>query len=250
MLYVAAGRYREALQAFEFADGHLRAGGAPMWIAVNENHRALALVQLGQEARALQLLARDDGLPRSTRARRLTIRARAEQALGRSGRAHLDAALELLGADGSAVLRMNAQLDLARELAPAAAVALTRQVAAEARGLGLFALAQSARVREIEGLVRAGDAQAAAALAEDVVASLDTCHPSDLYAAEAWWVAFRALDADPLRREAGRDALRRGQAWVREVAARNVPDEFRDSFLHRNAVNRALLTAGREPAGR
>ena len=249
MLYVAAGRYREALQAFEFADGHLRAGGAPMWIAVNENHRALALVQLGQEARALQLLARDDGLPRSTRARRLTIRARAEQALGRSGRAHLDAALDLLGAGGSAVLRMNAQLDLARELASAEAVALTRRVATEARGLGLLALVQSSRVREIEGLVRAGDAEAAATLAEDVIANLDACHPSDLYAAEAWWVAYRALDADPLRREAGRDALRRGQAWVREVAARNVPDEFRDSFLHRNAVNRALLAAGREHRG-
>jgi len=245
MLYVSAGRYREALQAFAFADEHLRAGGAPMWIGVNENHRALALVHLGQEARALQLLAHDDGLPRSTQARRLTIRARAQQALGHSGTPQLDAALKLLGADGSAVLRMNAQLDLTRELPPAEGVALAREVAAEPGRLGLLALAQSARVREVESLVRAGDASEAASLARGLVANLDACHPSDLYAAEAWWVAYRALDgdADAAGRVAAREALRRAQGWIREVAACHVPDEFRDSFLHRNPVNRSVLAA-------
>ena len=248
MLYVALGRYREALQAFELAGEHFRAGGAPMWIAVNENHRALALVHLGQEARALQLLARDDGLPRSTRARRWTIHARAEQARGRSGAMQLRAALELLGAEGSPPLRMGAQLDLARELAPDEGVALCRQTRAEATRLGLLALAQSARIREVDGLVRAGDRVAAAALAQTVLAQLDECHPSDLYLAEAWSTAHRALDADPAARGAAREALRRGQAWVREVAVHHVPEEFRDSFLHRNPVNRSLLTASsREP---
>ena len=32
-------------------------------------------------------------------------------------------------------------------------------------------------------------------------------------------------------------------AWIREVALPHVPDGYRDSFLHRNPVNRALLTA-------
>jgi DNA-binding SARP family transcriptional activator len=248
MLYVALGRYREALLAFELAGRHFRAGGAPMWIAVNENHRALALVHLGQEARAIHLLARDDGLPRSTRARRWTICGRAEQARGRPGAMQLRAALELLGAEGSPPLRLGAQLDLARELAPDEGVALCRQTRTEAMRLGLLALAQSARIREVDGLVRSGDAPAAAALAQSVLAQLEACHPSDLYLAEAWSTAYRALDSDPAARGAARETLQRGQAWVREVAARHVPEEFRDSFLHRNPVNRSLLTASsREP---
>ena len=35
--------------------------------------------------------------------------------------------------------------------------------------------------------------------------------------------------------------LAAGQAWVRNTAAENVPDEFRESFLHRNPTNAALL---------
>ena len=38
-------------------------------------------------------------------------------------------------------------------------------------------------------------------------------------------------------------ALAHGAQWVRRVALPNVPEEFRDSFLLRNPVNRALLAA-------
>jgi hypothetical protein len=145
--------------------------------------------------------------------------------------------------------RVAAQLDLARELAPDEGVALSRQTRAEATRLGLLALAQSARIREVDGLVRAGDGVAGAALAETVLAQLEACHPSDLYLAEAWSTAHRALDSDPATRDAAREALRRGQAWVREVAAHHVPEEFRDSFLHRNPVNRFLLTASSRVPG-
>jgi hypothetical protein len=63
--------------------------------------------------------------------------------------------------------------------------------------------------------------------------------PNYSYRAEVWLVAARALaDEDP-------DAQRRliGQAarWVTETAQQRVPAEFRDSFLHRNPVNRELL---------
>jgi len=249
MLYVALGRYREALQAFEQAGTHFRAGGAPMWSAVNENHRALALLHLGQAARALKLLTPDDTLPRSTRARRLTIRARAEQARGRSGAALLQAALELLGAEGSVALRIGAELDLARELAPDEAVALSRRLCAEAQHAGLLALAQNARVREVDALMRANDGTAAAAQAQAMLEHLAGCHPSDLYVAEAWWVAYRALQGSAHTREQARQAMQCGVAWIQETAARHVPGEFRDSFLNRNPLNRALLAAAtRVPA--
>ena len=38
-------------------------------------------------------------------------------------------------------------------------------------------------------------------------------------------------------------ALAQGAHWVRRVALPNVPEAFRDSFLQRNATNRALLAA-------
>ena len=132
---------------------------------------------------------------------------------------------------------------LARELAPDHGVALSRQVGAEAERAGLLALAQSARIREIDCLLRANGGVEAASLAQTLLERLPHCHPSDLYLAEAWWVAYQALEADPQRRGKAREALQRGTAWIRDVAARHVPDEFRDSFLNRNAVNRSLLAS-------
>ena len=38
-------------------------------------------------------------------------------------------------------------------------------------------------------------------------------------------------------------ALARGAQWVRRVALPHVPDEYRESFLQRNASNRLLLAA-------
>jgi hypothetical protein len=35
--------------------------------------------------------------------------------------------------------------------------------------------------------------------------------------------------------------VRRGAQWLQRTAADEVPSEFRDSFLHRNPVNRELL---------
>lgn len=250
MLYVALGRYREALQAFADADQQFRAGGAPTWIAVNANHLALTFIQLGQPGRAGKLLAPDDRLPASTRARRLTMLARVEQAAGRPGETLLRAALELLGVAGTTALRLGAQLDLARELAPADGLALSRQVRAEARRLNLLALAQSASVREVDCLLRANKAAQAAARAQSMLAGLSQRHPNtDVYMAEVWWFAFRAFDAVPGREVLARAALLQGVAWINDVAARNVPDEFRDSFLNRNPINRAILTtATRQPS--
>ena len=56
-----------------------------------------------------------------------------------------------------------------------------------------------------------------------------------------------AIGRDILRAagdEAGAaERLAAAVAWIHEVALPHVPDGFRDSFLHRNPVNRALLTA-------
>ena len=39
------------------------------------------------------------------------------------------------------------------------------------------------------------------------------------------------------------DALQRAKNWIMQTALPNVPDEFKDSFLNRNPINRAVLQA-------
>lgn len=70
---------------------------------------------------------------------------------------------------------------------------------------------------------------------------------ADLSDAEAWLMLARTFKACSRDADAV-DGLARGLAWVASVAVEQVPAEFLDSFLHRNAAHRELLTAAaREP---
>jgi len=56
------------------------------------------------------------------------------------------------------------------------------------------------------------------------------------------------FDANGVADEA-MSALAAGTRWIRQVALPHVPEAFRESFLHRNETNRALLAAaGRRQA--
>jgi hypothetical protein len=68
--------------------------------------------------------------------------------------------------------------------------------------------------------------------------------PEGLYEAALWLGAARAYRAAGRGDEAD-SALHSGAEWVMFKALPNVPPEFRDSFLNRNPVNRALLEAAR-----
>ena len=116
------------------------------------------------------------------------------------------------------------------------------------------AAAAWAQARERLGMAVAAHVRAAAcALAQgavdraepqiDAALHLFAGHePDNFYRAEVWWVAAQVFDAARLRARA--DAvLREGRDWVRGIAAEHVPAEFRESFLKRNPVNRALLEA-------
>jgi hypothetical protein len=68
------------------------------------------------------------------------------------------------------------------------------------------------------------------------------------YRPRLWLLCYQAVreyDAELARR-----ALTEGVDWVRAVAHLQVPDPFRDSFLHRNPVNRTLLHAADSSAAR
>lgn len=56
---------------------------------------------------------------------------------------------------------------------------------------------------------------------------------------ELWLHAGRALAAAGDAR--AREVIESGRRWVHETAATQVPEPYRDSFLHRNPVNDELL---------
>ncbi len=97
-------------------------------------------------------------------------------------------------------------------------------------------LSLSAR-RNVAQVKRA--AQAKLADVEARIADLQRVRPWDMYLPEAWWIAHRAFaDRDADDAAAVLDTARR---WIAD-AARDVPPAFADSFLQRNAINRAVLT--------
>ena len=67
-------------------------------------------------------------------------------------------------------------------------------------------------------------------------------HPAiGLSPAEYWWILFQAFEAAGAT-PAARAALGRGAEWLRATAHDHVAEEFRDSFLTRNPLHRAVLT--------
>jgi len=65
--------------------------------------------------------------------------------------------------------------------------------------------------------------------------------PENFYLPELWWLAARVQLATG-KKDAALQHLSLAQRWIRDRLEHDVPDEFRDSFLHRNHVNRELLT--------
>ncbi|MCG3188536.1 MAG: hypothetical protein LKCHEGNO_00575 [Burkholderiaceae bacterium] len=78
--------------------------------------------------------------------------------------------------------------------------------------------------------------------ARAALAAGDDVSPNELYPAERWLQAWRALLLAGARAEAA-DALRRGAAWVQQTLREHVSEPFRDSFVRANAVNQQILAA-------
>jgi len=111
-----------------------------------------------------------------------------------------------------------------------------------AQQVELVGIAMKARLRRAHALSRTGRTHDAAQAMHELVDEMAQVQPGDMYYAEAWWIAAQVFEAngDSDHRLL---ALARGAQWVRRIALPNVPEEFRDSFLHRNPVNRELLAA-------
>ena len=239
------GRYGRALDLLDEAlAGYAASGASHSDFALAEQRLVVLYQHLGQPARALPLLAPDrPGVPRGVAMIRLAHRAELEAQMGRDGLALMREALQIIP---------NAD-DIFHRIVTLFA---TRLVPAD-EGEALAAnLALWATTRERHGVALSGHVRAAAcALAlgaparalphVEAARRLATRYqPDSFYLPELWLVsaqAFATLGREPAARRAAAD----GHAWVREIHDTHVPAEFRDSFLHRNAINRELLALPR-----
>jgi tetratricopeptide (TPR) repeat protein len=242
-LYAAAlGQYDTALQSFERAINVFQRDGQALWVAVCSNNLAAVYIELGQFARARKAL---DYVPPNVAhvaARGALLAARLARALGSSPAHDLQRAADALGRTPDFYVGAQLEIERAELLAPAEAVPLFDTVSRDADAREYGGVALKARLLAARAALQAGDAASAATRWAELERLRITLHPTDCY--------------PPLLDAVGRDILlaRRdhpgaarllaaGVRWIRETALPHVPEAFRDTFQHRNPVNRALLTA-------
>lgn len=237
----ALGLYREALAHLDAATDCFKRDGQVLWIAVAANYRAQFFLDLGQVARARQALAYATPPVDFVRARGALLTARIEQALGHAGGEALQQAQQILGDDGDRYMRMHVRLDLSQQRPPEEAAEICAAVQRTAAQLEYLGIAMRARLLRIDALRRAGDVARALPELRELLPQLADVQPADMYLPQAYWIAMQTFDAGGDAGAAGA-ALAHGVDWIRRTALPHVPEEFHDSFLDRNPVNRSLLT--------
>ena len=218
-----------------------------MALPVVQGHIACLWLHLGQHARAQQLLAEMERqrVPAAHCARWHQLQGRLKLAQQGAASEPLRAALAHAPQAGRTALQAMIALDHALVSEPEAALAECLQVQQRALSLGHAGVALAAGIRAIAMAQRAGRADHAAQLARAALATPEDIEPDDLYRGELWLHAAQAF-AGAGRHDDARAAAQAGRDWVLRVAREQVPDAFRDSFVHRNPVNRDLLAlAGR-----
>ena len=99
-----------------------------------------------------------------------------------------------------------------------------------------------ARLLAARAALRAGDTASAVARWGELEERLPTLHVVDCYPPTAAAIGRDILLAHG-ETERAAALLATTVAWIHQTALTQIPDAFRDSFLHRNPVNRTLLTA-------
>jgi hypothetical protein len=96
-----------------------------------------------------------------------------------------------------------------------------------------------AEVRCATTAARAGRHDLAAQHAREALQRLRETGPTTLYRGDVWLAAAQALEVTAPDERA--QVLRTAAQWIQDTAQYRVPEEFRDSFMYRNPVNRELL---------
>jgi DNA-binding winged helix-turn-helix (wHTH) protein/tetratricopeptide (TPR) repeat protein len=239
------GRYANALDNLGFAIAEMQRSGQGAAVMLAESELALTWLDLGQTERAAQCSSQSCVRPPTPiQARRCDADLRLARATKRPRQALLALAQEIARGAGNEV-RIPLELEIAREKGSAQARAAFEQIILSAEGAGMHGHALHARIELARNLFESGQIDRAV---DQVHASLDAFQqfdPVDLYRPAIWWTGFQVLDAS--RDSAGAEAcLRAARDWVQGTARDHVPEEYRDSFLTQNPINRQLLAAARK----
>jgi DNA-binding SARP family transcriptional activator len=236
------GLYGISLEAFENALEIYRRDGQTLWIAVCSNNLAATLIDLGQYARARKVLDYKTPSVNHTSARGACLAGRIARLLGSSPAADLErAAADLARADDYFIGAL-LELERVESMDATAALRVCDAVAATAEEREFGGIALKARVLAARAALHAGDWAAAAARWDGLTLLLETHQPADWYPLTPAAVGVEILQAAG-QHERAAAVLASAIDWLRLTALPQVPDAFRDSFLTRNPVNRALLTA-------
>ena len=244
------GRYGDALAQAEQAVQSMR-----QYQPGHVDHALLRLAtcwwHLGQWSRVAQLLAAvTPGAKASVSVRvqhaRLSDEIARTGVAGAAGAAARAAARQVLRAELAAIgtvdrpdLRLPLQIALTDDDEPEPALRQLDALRAEAERIGHLGAALAARIRAA-GVAASVDPCRARREALAALALADERQTTALLPAELWLNCGRALAAAGDTAHAA-EVLARGHDWLHTTAAAQVPESFRDSFLHRNPVNRELL---------
>lgn len=198
--------------------------------------------RLGQQLDAVTVDAQSDLSVRVMHARLSSWHANARDASAASIEAARQALLATAASlgDDRPDLRLPLAIDLAAGAEPELALRQLDAIRAEAERIGHWGVVLAAHIRAA-GAATACDPHRARreALAALALADQGRQTTSSL-PAELWLNAGRALAAAGDAAKSA-EVLTQGRAWLQTTAREQVPEPFRDSFLHRNPVNRELL---------
>jgi DNA-binding SARP family transcriptional activator len=241
--YRDRGRFAEGLKLLTAVLETFKSSGAEMWAASAANLLAGTYVNLGQPARAQKVLAPlAPHLPQYMHGVRSLLQAWIARRTGQPALPLIRRAIEILGNDDRASVDILAHLELASELPPRDGAQLALQMTERARAREHLALEIDALTRACAALLSAGDPRRAAESARRLVGLIEQRTPWRIYVPEIHLTLYQCFEAVG-DKAAAQGALRQGADWIRQTALPNVPAEFADSFLHRNPINRAILTA-------
>lgn len=241
--YRDRGRFAEGLTLLTAVLESFKSSGAELWAASAANLLAGTYVNLGQPARAQKLLAPlPSHLPQYMHGVRSLLQAWIARRTGQPALPLVRQAIEILGDDDRASVDILAHLELASELPPGEGAQLALQMTERARAREHLALEIDALTRACAALRSGGDPARAAEYGRRLAGLVEQRTPWRIYVPEVYLTLYQCFEAAGDKTAAQR-ALQQGADWIRRTALPNVPAEFADSFLHRNPINRAILTA-------
>jgi tetratricopeptide (TPR) repeat protein len=237
------GQFKEALHWAEVAIE--RAGTNAVVKVLGQIKQVLAWMDLGQYARALHQLdelAKLPDLVSTLSINPLCARARLQRVQGEPGYISLlDQAQALLPEGNRPDLLHRILLLRVLAVPPLQALAITEQVIEEARTMGHQGTVMAAWARRAGCLWRHDPALALAA-AQRALEMAKTVDSWNLYRPELWLNAAHAMRASGQEKQA-HEQLVLARDWIMNcVSSGQVPESFVDSFLHRNPINREILS--------